>query len=409
MPPTRTKAGFYGVKIGRTIGIYTTWTDCEAQTKGYPSAIYKKFPTQDAAEIFVYGTLKRDMTQPQIRPSQSKSSRLEQIRAALASPSSNPRIVPLKAARQVAPSKLSRFEQICAALSPLPAKPQAIPSTSSSPPVTPSLASRKRFEQIHAALSSPGSSPSAPLTVPSSPICSDPNNAPTTEFSRLKPRSAESNAAYNAFTDALTQEFNPTFDTDVVGQPSVLASSRRRPNPPPLKSVSPQLANDGPLSQFFSQHYPSFIHKPNNVPTHEFSRLCWAMDLEPHTDERTEAYDDFTDALTQEFNLTFGTDVDSITSWQALCARIGISPIPETLEECRQVVMSTHVNLVDLTTKSCAIEIFNSVKQLSEYTIDSRKIFPSHSAHAGSLLRFLLRHIFNPERDSGRGRSRKSR
>jgi hypothetical protein len=61
------------------------------------------------------------------------------------------------------------------------------------------------------------------------------------------------------------------------------------------------------------------------------------MQLKPRTNERTEAYNAFTDALTDEFNLAYGTEIDSIASWQALCARIGISPFPETLEECQEV------------------------------------------------------------------------
>lgn len=46
---------FYAVKKGRTVGVYTTWADCEAQVKGFSGAIYKSFPTREAAEQFIGG------------------------------------------------------------------------------------------------------------------------------------------------------------------------------------------------------------------------------------------------------------------------------------------------------------------------------------------------------------------
>ena len=44
---------YYAVRVGRNVGIYTTWADCEAQVKGYSGAQYKSFPTKEEAENFV--------------------------------------------------------------------------------------------------------------------------------------------------------------------------------------------------------------------------------------------------------------------------------------------------------------------------------------------------------------------
>lgn len=44
---------YYAVRVGRNVGIYTTWADCEAQVKGYSGAQYKSFPTKEEAEDFV--------------------------------------------------------------------------------------------------------------------------------------------------------------------------------------------------------------------------------------------------------------------------------------------------------------------------------------------------------------------
>ncbi|KAF6766757.1 ribonuclease H-like domain-containing protein, partial [Ephemerocybe angulata] len=46
---------FYAVRKGFRPGVYSTWGDCEDQTKGYNNAKYKKFPTRAQAEAFVRG------------------------------------------------------------------------------------------------------------------------------------------------------------------------------------------------------------------------------------------------------------------------------------------------------------------------------------------------------------------
>ncbi|SNX84604.1 related to Ribonuclease H [Melanopsichium pennsylvanicum] len=49
------KGGYYAVQKGRSPGIFNTWAECEAATKGYAGAVFKKFPTQAAAQDFVKG------------------------------------------------------------------------------------------------------------------------------------------------------------------------------------------------------------------------------------------------------------------------------------------------------------------------------------------------------------------
>lgn len=44
---------FYAVASGRQIGIYPTWSQCEAQIKGFPQAKFKKFKSLEEAESFV--------------------------------------------------------------------------------------------------------------------------------------------------------------------------------------------------------------------------------------------------------------------------------------------------------------------------------------------------------------------
>lgn len=44
---------FYAVANGRTIGIFTNWTDCHNSIHGYKNAKYKKFNGKEEAEMFV--------------------------------------------------------------------------------------------------------------------------------------------------------------------------------------------------------------------------------------------------------------------------------------------------------------------------------------------------------------------
>lgn len=44
------KKKFYVVWHGKTPGVYTTWTECDAAVKGVPNAKYKSFPTLNTAE-----------------------------------------------------------------------------------------------------------------------------------------------------------------------------------------------------------------------------------------------------------------------------------------------------------------------------------------------------------------------
>ena len=48
-------AKFYAVRIGRTLGVYASWAECEAETKGFPGAVFKSFKTRPEAEAFIKG------------------------------------------------------------------------------------------------------------------------------------------------------------------------------------------------------------------------------------------------------------------------------------------------------------------------------------------------------------------
>lgn len=44
---------FYAVAIGKQIGVYTSWKDCQQNVLHYPNAKFKKFDTQEEADVFI--------------------------------------------------------------------------------------------------------------------------------------------------------------------------------------------------------------------------------------------------------------------------------------------------------------------------------------------------------------------
>jgi hypothetical protein len=90
------------------------------------------------------------------------------------------------------------------------------------------------------------------------------------------------------------------------------------------------------LDEFFSQ-YPTFDYDPSEPVMSEFYRMCDFFDWDKDDFEKTEARGLLKDALTQQFNSIYGTDVNSIESWQTLCRVLGIAPMPEGLHACRGV------------------------------------------------------------------------
>ena len=91
-----------------------------------------------------------------------------------------------------------------------------------------------------------------------------------------------------------------------------------------------------PLDQFFTS-FPHFDYNPTAIPSDEWQRLRrrygWGRD-DPDGDDAWERY---RTALVQEFNSWYGSNNNSLQSWQALCAVLKVSPLPTSTVACRQV------------------------------------------------------------------------
>lgn len=55
MGKAKSGGGYYAVQKGRQQGVFRSWSECEAVTKGFAGAVYKKFDSEGAAKQFVNG------------------------------------------------------------------------------------------------------------------------------------------------------------------------------------------------------------------------------------------------------------------------------------------------------------------------------------------------------------------
>lgn len=46
------KTKFYGVRVGRQPGVFSSWPACQVQVKGFSGAVFKSFPTEQEAREF---------------------------------------------------------------------------------------------------------------------------------------------------------------------------------------------------------------------------------------------------------------------------------------------------------------------------------------------------------------------
>lgn len=122
-------------------------------------------------------------------------------------------------------------------------------------------------------------------------------------------------------------------------KPATKSRSKTASQPPP--SAPPAL---GPLDAFFLS-FPTFPYDPTIPPASSFRSFQAGLSNWNDFDKsacstwneyKNDVWERYQAALTQEFNLWFGTE-DELESWYALCRAIGIVPLPKTRGKCREV------------------------------------------------------------------------
>lgn len=73
------KKKYYTVWKGHKTGVFTSWDECKAQIDHFDGALYKSFPTLEAAEIALNGNYKDYIGQPKTFTSQLSNSQLKKI------------------------------------------------------------------------------------------------------------------------------------------------------------------------------------------------------------------------------------------------------------------------------------------------------------------------------------------
>ena len=102
------------------------------------------------------------------------------------------------------------------------------------------------------------------------------------------------------------------------------------------------------ITEFFSRYGVAYDSKISIMK--QFQSLSEANGWNPDESDdeqqrrtkerrRRTARGQLNNATAQDFNLRYGVDVGDIGAWKGLCEVIGIQPIPEGLEECREVMI----------------------------------------------------------------------
>ncbi|KAK2610446.1 hypothetical protein N8I77_003874 [Diaporthe amygdali] len=94
----------------------------------------------------------------------------------------------------------------------------------------------------------------------------------------------------------------------------------------------------------------------------------------------------------------FGPNDNNLAKWKQLCRDLGKPGETYTSKtQCRKALRGVWVNILDFLlaeNKPEDVWFFKSERDLSAYTLRTRKIFPRHKVSLESPLRDLLAHIF---------------
>ncbi|KAF8599059.1 hypothetical protein BDV93DRAFT_592384 [Ceratobasidium sp. AG-I] len=168
----------------------------------------------------------------------------------------------------------------------------------------------------------------------------------------------------------------------------------------PIPTFAPPAQTDtqAHLAAFFAQ-YQGFQYNSSQAAVNQFNRLRRSHEWGRNSTELTDARQDFRRALVLQFNATYGTNQNDLAAWQNLCRALNVEDIPEELSECKKLIKRLFINLVDLVDSpntGRAVRHFETNAKLSKYTRRTGKFMSKGDAHAGGLLKYLLRQILFP-------------
>ncbi|CAK5279655.1 unnamed protein product [Mycena citricolor] len=137
-----------------------------------------------------------------------------------------------------------------------------------------------------------------------------------------------------------------------------------------------------------------FDHDPTAPLREEFDRLAeqrgWKLKSENYKQN-------WVRCALEEFGYQFGRDEDRLAGWQALCAIVGVTDVPDTIVGCRAIMKKTWVNIYDLldAQRTGGPVVQHRTKHaLRVYSLQNEKIFPKETAKENRFLAVLLIDMF---------------
>jgi hypothetical protein len=152
------------------------------------------------------------------------------------------------------------------------------------------------------------------------------------------------------------------------------------------------------IAAYFAR-FPSFNYHPSL--NDDFRQIKAFNALASHCEwpqsRRKEEFEYFKQTWYNVIEIEFGES--SLPHYQSLCHDLGISPAPESVNECKARLSTVFVNIVDLTQfrrerragrTHAQITLFNDLEELQSYSSKNQKWYPKEAAKA-EMLRVLLK------------------
>ncbi|KAI9048265.1 hypothetical protein LZ554_008060 [Drepanopeziza brunnea f. sp. 'monogermtubi'] len=104
--------------------------------------------------------------------------------------------------------------------------------------------------------------------------------------------------------------------------------------------------------------------------------------------------------IVDQFSRYFGNE-SKVANWVRLCRDVGIQEDLKSIRQCKLALRKVWVNIYDLIdavdAEKTPPKLFKSERALSNYTMNTGKIYPKRKAKEGGPVRALLAHIFSPK------------
>ncbi|KAK4082264.1 uncharacterized protein Triagg1_2076 [Trichoderma aggressivum f. europaeum] len=163
-------------------------------------------------------------------------------------------------------------------------------------------------------------------------------------------------------------------------------------------------ARETPLDGFFTS-FVGFVYDARLSPEASWKKLRrfkgWKGPPERRSDAENDAWGGYQGALVREVEMWFGDEKD-LTAWWTLCKAVGKVDPPDEIQECKKILRTTHVNIVDLINwgrkggnenEGKKVRVFTSVEELKDYSVKSKKIFKKEQLKSYSGGNVVLKHL----------------